>query len=199
MARTTLEDRVALILGADNNVGRSAALQLSRSKARVILAGTRREPINSLAQFLLSKKGDPTEVMLKATHEERIEQIRKAREAAGHIHFVVNAFACSPEEDTERSLALQAELAEQIMGRGHSRFLLLWPAETEVPRLTRRGWQSIVRVEGLAAAAVAPGPGEPSPTMPGLKPAAIADVVVFLLQCPLSACPVEVTLRAPDA
>ena len=51
-----LENKVAVITGADSGIGRGIALEFSRSNAKVVLAGRREEPLRETADIRLVVK-----------------------------------------------------------------------------------------------------------------------------------------------
>ncbi len=182
MARTILDGKACLVTGADHPVGRACALQFSRSGLRVTMLGDDAASLAETARLLAGKGGDATWMELPDSLREVGACVREARDRAGHFHVVVNASAWSGESGPETARRLH-EAARDVLGeRGFTRHVLLWPADAPLPDwLGEDGWVCVVRVAQ----------GDRAP-----RPAAIADTLVFLAQCPPSACPAEVRLRA---
>ncbi len=138
--------------------------------------------LGDTVRLLASKGGDATWAELPESLREIPSTVREERDRAGHFHVMVNASAFVGEKGPETARALH-EAATGVLGeRGFTRYVLLWPAAQPLPDwLGAANWVSVVVVPG----------GDSAP-----KPAAIADTLVFLAQCPPSACPAEVRLVA---
>lgn len=187
--KTTTKDKVALVLGADGPVGRAVALQLSRIGCRIIAAGGHGKQLAQLAELILAKKGIAAEAVLPHEPAELVATLRAVRETVGHFHFIVNALEASGPAD-EHSAApadVVEALVNVITGRGAVRFATVVNGRVKAQPLPANAWQAVIHIAGLAHEEDA-SPGE------SVKPAAVADVVVNLLQCPEGACPLEVRL-----
>lgn len=198
MAKTVFREKTALVLGADAPVGRSVALQLSRLGCRVVLAGFDGPAIREVAEFLTAKSGKPLECLLDAENPNLLPSLLEARGTVKHFHFAVNAIAASPNSfpgsfagmpPLEVALKAEQGLMELQQGKGAMRLLTIVPQRADLtsPR-GEPSWYSLVR---LGSELASPGAEESD----GIKPAAIADSVVWLLSCPPGGCPVEVTLQ----
>ncbi len=204
MARTILEERVALILGVENAIGRSAALQLSRAGCRVILASADEARIDHIAQPLKKKGGKPVGLVLPPNMESAERLMVSARDGAGHIHMVFNALAVGYESDDERAaLAEQAIaydniLANLLNGRGPLKMLTAWSDEATVPAPPiATVWHGVLlipdcqRLDTQMADQIDAEAGRMH-----VRAGAAGDAVVFLFQMPPSACPRLVRLEA---
>ena len=182
MARTILEGKSCLVTGADHAIGRAAALQFSRTGLRVAMLGDDTIALGDTVRLLASKGGDATWAELPESLREIASTLREERDRTGHFHVVVNASAFVGEKGPETARALH-EAATGILGeRGFTRYILLWPVTQAPPDwIGAANWVCLVLVPT----------DESAP-----KPAAIADTLVFLAQCPPSACPAEVKLIA---
>lgn len=202
MSRTTLKNKTALVLGADTIVGRAISLQLSREGARTILAGHAHDKLEVLSELIIAKGGSPTAIDLSQGEEISTDSIRDARDANGHVHIIVNAMAAveSPPEDPgqgpRRAMEFSVALAPILKGRGQLRQITIWPFMAGMPddRLDIASWHSLVRMKEVQIHPEGSTVMEPD----AVKAAAVADVVVALLQCPPGACPTEVTLNPRD-
>ncbi|MCC5877892.1 MAG: hypothetical protein JJU11_16865 [Candidatus Sumerlaeia bacterium] len=199
MTRTTLKNKTALVLGADTIVGRAISLQLSREGARTILAGYAHDKLEVLSELIIAKGGSPTIIDHSQGDEVAVDAIRGARDANGHVHIIVNAMAAiespidDPGQGARRAMELAVSLAPTLKGRGQLRQITIWPFFAGMPddRLDIADWHSLVRMKEVQ---IHP-EGSTVPEPEAVKAAAVADVVVALLQCPPGACPTEVTLN----
>ncbi len=194
MARITFRNKVALILGADLPVGRSAALQLSRSGAKTVLTGFDKQRLHQLQELILAKGGEPTEILLTDSIEDDMTGVREVRDTLGHIHFVVNALGAGTALRGGRAGELSRSYGEAVFqltaGRGAARYLTVWPDECgDALAPPEESWHCLV----TAAAMQSQADGEEGDET--LKAAAIGDTVVYLLSCPPSACPALVRLK----
>lgn len=185
MARTVLEGKTAMISGADLATGRAAALQFSRAGLRTVLIGDDGSALGQLVALLVGKGGDSTHGVLPESFEEIGTTLREERDRVGHFHVFVNASGLDETAGTETAMHIHRAAVELARERGFARFILLWPQDVPAPTLPVAGeWVSLVRLPREAEGGAHP-----------LKPGAIADTIVYLAQCPPSACPAEVTLR----
>jgi len=188
MARTILDNKTVLVAGADTPVGRAASLQFARAGMRVLLAGDDAGILKETSELIARKKGDAYVVMMPETVAELAALLRQERDRAGHIHIVANTCALVGEEGEATALEVHRVTTDLAKERGFCRFLMLWPESRPLSVIPApEQWRSIVRVGPLAT------PG--SEDSAGLRPAAVADALVCLSQCPPSACPNEVALR----
>lgn len=188
MARTILDNKTVLVAGADTPVGRAASLQFARAGMRVLLAGDDAEVLKEINELIARKKGEAFVVMMPESAAELATVLRHERDRAGHLHIVANTCALVGEHGEATALEVHRVTMDLAKERGFCRFLVLWPDSRELNvGAAPEQWRSIVRVGPLAM------PGDESAT--GLRPAAVADALVCLSQCPPSACPVEVSLK----
>lgn len=185
MARTILKDKSVLVLGADSAIGRAIALQFARSQSRVIAAGEDEAAVTQVCDLIVRKGGQAVELPIEGENEMVAAVLRTARDVVGHIHFVINPLAIV--EGTAKALAYHRALAPMLNERSFTRYAVLWPEGAEWPRDPSE-WLTLVRAGSIGSS------GEDEGTT--LKPGAVADCLVSLLQCPPSACPVEVALKA---
>lgn len=182
MARTILEGKTCLVTGADHAIGRAAALQFSRSGLKVALLGDDTLSMGETVRLLASKGGDATWAELPESLRELTATLREERDRAGHFHVVVNASAFVGEKGLETARGLHEAAAGVLGERGFTRYLVLLPEGSPAPDwLGEANWVSVVYVPA----------GDSGP-----KPGAVADTLVFLAQCPPSACPAEVRVVA---
>ncbi len=204
MARTILEERVALILGVENAVGRSAAQQLSRAGCRVILASHDEDRIDHIAEPLKKKGGKPVGLVLPYGRAASGQLLVSARDGAGHIHLVVNALAVGYQSEDQRAeleqqaTATDALLASLLHGRGPLKMVTAWTNPATVPAPANPTvWHSILlmpdcqRLDTQMADQIDAEAGRMH-----VRAGAAGDAVVFLLQMPPSACPRLVRLEA---
>lgn len=198
MTTRAVRHRVALILGADNPVGRACALQFSRSGAGVLIAGFNRHKLALLGRLIEDKKGDPLEAAITMDHDKSLSNLVTQRDAFGHVHYIVNAAAFDGEAEGEGQNPLARahhchELAKSLAaGRGAVRFITIWPDDAgDPPHHAAEAWHSLVRVDTVEAE----GSGEAAPG-DTVRAAAVGDTLVHLSNCPPGCCPVEVRLAA---
>lgn len=153
MARTILEGRTVLVIGTECAPGRAAAQQLSRAGCKVLIASRDEEHADDLAMNLQKKGGDLTVVVLPEDFDETADVLRRARDASGHIHMVVNAWAFCYDEDRNADRAraeasrLDTVCDELLAGRGPLKMLTMWPDGTALPAPVRHdAWHGFVTV-----------------------------------------------------
>lgn len=199
MAKSVFKDKIALVLGAENPVGRAIALQLSRVGSKVLLSGFDKGKLDLLSQLIAMKGGGPTVVPISSDKERSVGALRSARDGAGHLHFVVNTLSVMGETGHEHATSgKRAEesyklVHELVAGRGTVRFLTVWlDAAGGVPKFAETHWHCIIRLIAVQTEADQEGTMDPQK----VKAAGLADAVLSLLDCPGSACPVEVRVEA---
>lgn len=203
MARTILQDRVALVLGVETALGRACAQQFSRAGCRIVMASQDPVRLDTLIEQLLKKGGNPTALLLSASEEHWPGQIRTARDQLGHIHVVVNAMAFAYASDeqaaarAEQAQRLDRVCADLLVGHGPAKLLTLWPRELPVPApITDAAWHSHVVLGPRQRLDSEEVPVLDAGGTMHLRAGAVADAVVFLAQLPPSARPTAVHLDA---
>ncbi|MGH9544991.1 MAG: 3-oxoacyl-[acyl-carrier-protein] reductase [Terriglobales bacterium] len=87
----TLSDRVALVTGASQGIGRACALKLAQSGATVALAARNQEKLQELAAEIVAAGGKATAFPMDVSDEEQIKATFKAAIAQfGKIDILVN-------------------------------------------------------------------------------------------------------------
>jgi hypothetical protein len=192
---------VALILGIDTALGRAAAQQLSRAGCRVVLAGRDDMRLDSIADQIAKKGGEPAIQSLSEVPSDWYDSILDARDTVGHLHFVLNAMAFDHEEgeaiedSCKRAQQADGYAAELLFEHGPTKVLTLWPEEIAVPPPIRPDvWHGYV-VLGPRQRMDTPAPAELDKSgLYHLRASGVADSVVFLFQLPPSARPGRVYL-----
>src|SRR5689334_19821957 len=86
-----LKDRVALVTGASQGIGRACALKLASEGAAVALAARNQDKLNALAQEISAAGGKATVFAMDVAEEEQIKAAFKAAIAHfGKIDILVN-------------------------------------------------------------------------------------------------------------
>lgn len=204
MARTILEDRVALILGVENAVGRSVALQLSRAGVRVILASHDEARIDHIAQPLKKKGGKAVGLVLPKDDSLIERTIIAARDTAGHIHMVFNALALGFQDYddspkfAQQAIAYNAAVTPLLAGRGPLKMLTAWIDSSDLPpNPDPTAWHGVMlmpdcqRLDTQMADQLDKEVGRMH-----IRAGAAGDAAVFLFQLPPSACPRLIHLQA---
>lgn len=204
MARTILEGRTVLVIGTECAPGRAAAQQLSRAGCKVLVASRNEEHADDLALNLQKKGGDLTVVVLPDSLDDAADVLRRARDASGHIHMVVNAWAFCYEADGDgarhRAEARQLDRVcdELLAGRGPLKMLTLWPGDEALPEPVRHdAWHGHVvvdKVQRLDTEMV-----DALDAQAGImhvRAGALADAIVCLMLLPPSARPGLVRVEA---
>ena len=188
MTQFPMKGRTALVLGADNAVGRGAALQFARAGGQVIVAGPDTEAIKLLHRLILDKKGNPVEAALPETINEAVALLREKRDLLGHVHYLINAMHAVEGADDAWSRKLYAAVLDLIAGRGAVRLATIWPDDAGSPPPFPSGaWHTLVRFARLARE-------DQEETSDSLRPGAVAEATLALLHCPPGACPLETRL-----
>ncbi len=87
----SLKDKVALVTGASQGIGRDTALALSEAGAKVALAARNEEKLNVLAQEIAAKGGEALVVKMDVADAEQIKAGFKAvLEKFGKLDILVN-------------------------------------------------------------------------------------------------------------
>ncbi len=190
MTKLNLREAIALVLGCETGVGRSAALQLARAGARVILAGFGEGSLQALEREIVEKRGTAIHAWLGGGSEAAATVLRERREVFGHVHLVVETLTvgekgCGLGQARE---ALEA-VAGAIRGRGALRIVSVVETAPAVAEEVFGGaWLSVIETGPLAE-----GPLKDLAENP--KPAAVAETALWLLQCPPGACPLRVRVE----
>ncbi len=86
-----IENRVALVTGASQGIGRAIALQLAREKAKVVITSNDAERLNNVAAEIQDLGGEAFAIAGDATQKTDIENIvKQAVEQFGTIDILVN-------------------------------------------------------------------------------------------------------------
>jgi 3-oxoacyl-[acyl-carrier protein] reductase len=87
----SLKDRVALVTGASQGIGRGIALALSRSGARVVAAARNAEKLSNLVQEITASGGEGLAVQMDVADAEQVKAgFRSALERFGRLDILVN-------------------------------------------------------------------------------------------------------------
>ncbi len=95
----TLKDRVALITGASQGIGRATALLLAERGARVVLAARSADKLAAVEAEIKQAGGEALAVTLDVSDEEQVKSgIKQALEHFGHIDILVNNAAITRDQ-----------------------------------------------------------------------------------------------------
>ena len=87
----SLKDRVALVTGASQGIGRAIALALSCAGARVILAARNAEKLQTLAAEIGTERGAPLAIPMDVGNAQEVKVgFRQALEQFGRLDILVN-------------------------------------------------------------------------------------------------------------
>jgi len=87
----SLKDRVALVTGASQGIGRAIALALSCAGARVIIAARNKEKLQSLAEEIDAAKGTAFPVQIDVGDQQEVKAgFHQAFERFGRLDILVN-------------------------------------------------------------------------------------------------------------
>ena len=87
----SLQDRVALVTGASQGIGRAASLALASSGARVIAAARNREKLDALVQEIAAAGGQALAVTMDVADAEQIKAgFKQGVEQFGRLDILVN-------------------------------------------------------------------------------------------------------------
>ena len=204
MARTILEGRTVLVLGIECAPGRAAAQQLSRAGCKVLIAARDEQRADDLALQLQKKGGDITVVVLPDSIDDAADVIRRARDASGHIHMVVNTWALCYQDDADafrhraEARKLDTDCDQLLSGRGPLKMITVWPVDELLPPPARHdAWHGFVVVGALQRldTEMADALDSAVGTM-HVRAGSLADAIVCLLLLPPSARPSTVRLDA---
>lgn len=204
MARTILEGRTVLVIGIECAPGRAAAQQMSRAGCKVLIAARDEERADEIAYQLQKKGGDLTVVVLPESINDAADVLRRARDASGHIHMVVNAWAlCYGDEadaytHREEAKKLDADCDQLLSGRGPLKMITIWPADEMLPAPARHdAWHGFVAVGALQRLDTEMADAlDSSVGAMHVRAGALADAIVCLMLLPPSARPSTVRLDA---
>jgi 3-oxoacyl-[acyl-carrier protein] reductase len=86
-----MKDRVALVTGASQGIGRACAVELAKSGARVVGAARQQDKLASLVEEIQSQGGQASAVELDLRSSDSIQAaVAKAREIYGPIEILIN-------------------------------------------------------------------------------------------------------------
>ncbi len=95
----TLKDRVALITGASQGIGRATALLFAERGARVVLAARSADKLAAVEVEIKQAGGESLAVTLDVSDEEQVKSgIKQALEHFGHIDILVNNAAITRDQ-----------------------------------------------------------------------------------------------------
>src|SRR5580704_12544999 len=87
----SLKERVALVTGASQGIGRAIALALSCSGARVVLAARNAEKLQSLAEEIDASRGTALAIQMDVGDAQQVKAgFRQAIERFGRLDILVN-------------------------------------------------------------------------------------------------------------
>src|ERR1700741_1259709 len=87
----SLKEKVALVTGASQGIGRDAALALAEAGAKVAVAARNEEKLTALAQEIASKGGEACAVKMDVADAEQIKAgFRAVLEKFGKLDILVN-------------------------------------------------------------------------------------------------------------
>jgi 3-oxoacyl-[acyl-carrier protein] reductase len=104
----SLKDRVALVTGASQGIGRATALALSGAGARVVAAARNIDKLRSLVQEIDAAGGEALFLQMDVADAEQVKAgFRQAAERFGHLDILVNNAAI-----TRDGLAVRMKTAD---------------------------------------------------------------------------------------
>jgi NAD(P)-dependent dehydrogenase (short-subunit alcohol dehydrogenase family) len=123
----TLEDKVALITGADGVLGTAAALRFAREGAAVVLNDLTATQLDRVAAEIVEVEGRPALIALgdvsRPAHVDRM--LREALDAFGRIDILVNAAGNDPDAAVRRAALCAERLLPAMRERRSGRVLNL--------------------------------------------------------------------------
>jgi NAD(P)-dependent dehydrogenase (short-subunit alcohol dehydrogenase family) len=143
---------VALVTGASRNLGRVSALALLGDGVRVVLAGTRHEPLKAVVDESGAGADAAIAVADLGQREGAKRVVAAARDAFGHVDIVVNNAAITPEHlwpdwDVTGEPApwtLDADLYQRFIEINSIAPHVI--ASAFIPGMIERGWGRVVNV-----------------------------------------------------
>src|SRR6185437_14266724 len=87
----SLKDKVALVTGASQGIGREAALALAQAGAKVAVAARNEEKLTALVTDILAARGDALAIKMDVADPEQIKAgFKQALEKFGRLDILVN-------------------------------------------------------------------------------------------------------------
>ncbi len=149
----TLKDRVALITGASQGIGRATALLFAERGARVVLAARSADKLAAVEAEIKQRGGQALAVTLDVSDEEQVKSgIKQALEHFGHIDILVNNAAITRDQLQMRMKRAdwEAVLATNLTGA----HLCI---QRVLPGMLRQRYGRIVNVTSVVAQTGNPG------------------------------------------
>jgi NAD(P)-dependent dehydrogenase (short-subunit alcohol dehydrogenase family) len=148
-----LKDRVAIVTGGGRGIGRAIARRFAAEGARVVVAARSQMEVQHVAAEIVNAGGRATTVVADVSREADCETIvRRAREAFGAIHILVNnAGIYGPVEPVEKVTPQEWDEVFAVNLRGA--FLL---SRLVLPEMYQIGSGSVVNIVSIAAKAAFP-------------------------------------------
>jgi NAD(P)-dependent dehydrogenase (short-subunit alcohol dehydrogenase family) len=168
----SLKDKVALVTGASQGIGRDIALTLSEAGAKVALAARNEEKLNALAEEIAAKGGEALVVKIDVSDPEQIKAgFKTVLEKFGKLDILVNNAAITRDGlalrmkaddwDAVRIVpqrrATRACIRTKLYQRHLESLLSPFAAATSMRRSTLIGWWMLV-TSGIPARGSASSP-----------------------------------------
>jgi NADP-dependent 3-hydroxy acid dehydrogenase YdfG len=143
-----LEGQVAIVTGGGSGIGRETAKMLAAEGAQVVIAGRRREPLESVAQQIQQAGG---KVLLRAcdvaNHEEAVGLVAWTLDTCGKVDVLINNAGFS---NPARNIQwVPKDQWDAVIGVNLSAVYAL--TQAVLPGMIARGGGTIVTVSSLAA------------------------------------------------
>lgn len=148
-----LKDRVALITGASQGIGRATALLFAERGARVVLAARSADKLAAVEAEIKQAGGEALAVTLDVSDEEQVKSgIKQALEHFGHIDILVNNAAITRDQLQIRMKRAdwEAVLATNLTGA----HLCI---QRVLPGMLRQRYGRIINVTSVVAQTGSPG------------------------------------------
>jgi len=143
-----LEGQVAIVTGGGSGIGRATAMMLAAEGAHVVIAGRRREPLESVAQEIHQAGG---KVVVRACdivkHDEAVALVAWTIDTCGKVDVLINnAGFSSPMRNVQW---VPKDQWEAVIGVNLNAVYAL--TQAVLPGMIARGGGTIVTVSSLAA------------------------------------------------